>query len=109
MLSKNEYLEAIKVIENAIQKSISIFESAQGFGINHSQIVHLLAKIDVAYTMGSLSKEEWDYYSNLITKLESNSEEDEPTYNSNEEEVTEIVQSIMELSQHTKNDKSKNW
>lgn len=106
MLTKNDYLQAIEIIENAIAKSINLFESAIEFGLMPNQILDILAKIDAAYALGSLSKSDWDAYTNLYSKLESDLQKDETDYHSNKE-LSEIVQSINELYKHTKNDKDK--
>lgn len=106
MLSKSDYLQTIQIIENAIKKSIGLFESAREFGVNQSQILDSLAKIEASYAVGSLSKDDWNVYSNLFRELEDNLQKEEEPYDSNEE-ISKIVESINKLSQHTKNDKDK--
>lgn len=106
MLSKSDYLQTIQIIENAIKKSIGLFESAREFGVNQSQILDSLAKIEASYAVGSLSKDDWNVYSNLFRELEDNLQKEEESYDSNEE-ISKIVESINKLSQHTKNDKDK--
>ena len=106
MLMKNDYLQAIEIIENSIKKSISLFESAREFGVNQSQILDTLAKIEASYAIGSLSKEDWDIYTTLFSELENNVKKDESFYDSNEE-ISKLVKNINELSKHTKTDKNK--
>ena len=103
MLNRNDFLNLIEIIENALRHSQTIEESSELLGYPENYYATIQSRIEASYLKGTLSKDDWDVYSKYQDQLETNLK----SHESEADEIDDIINKINQLSTKTKHDPEK--